>query len=750
MAKKKNKIDPDNKPIPGQPKRIEYEEESAKFSEKEQKTLVRMVMADYEIGLESMKEWVEKKKKDLEHINAEAPSIIENLNKRTWQSDRNLGLMCGILDIFQATLLATCYNPDSLHFKATEKNDIDNRDNLAVFSKWMLGPTEVNAFPEVDDFISNRAGLGFSTLKIGWEVTHRWVDKRIPKKSKFNKKRSVGFNTKTVYKRFERGTLRNIDELDDLILPSYGKYFQELPYMIERLHLYWADLESDAKNGTIIKANLDDKLKAAFKTIIAQDRNKMREKDAKMLGVEDISDEDLRAYPVDVYEWYGEIKKGGKTERYRLWIEPTTETFLAGKPLRKIRRDGKYPYAGGPLRRRPGFLRGGSLTNLIAPAINALNNTYNQKSDFQFFQNCPFGFRRTNEMFDEPVMDIEPGKLFDYDGDPSQSIYFPNLSRSLAWADNDTNFLLQIIERLTGAASYFLSTESKGSTATRDAIVESKSDTKFSLWVKRILIDLSEAINMLVINYQDWAPPNLGERVLGEDGKQLIRNLSIDSICGGYDTLMVPDIIQGSKVFERQMKMFGLQLSSNSPWFMPQINPRGSWMLTTEAMKANGYQDAEMYMPPQPKGLVGGSDEVKNEWYRFMQGDRFDPPEGISPQVMEHYAGHMKQKEEKYLELDEEYRANFDNHMFQTYMNMTKFMQQMQQEQIANQIAMRAAEGINRYQNPTEPMGNQQPAAPPSAPQQPQQQQPAMPGTESPGGVQQPTSAPQDQGLEGI
>ena len=725
-------------------KRVEYDVESDSFSKDERAKIVKMVMADYEIGIDSMREWKEKKKKDLQHINNEAPSKIENLNKRSWMSDRNLGLASGILDIFQATLLATCYNPNSLHFIATERNDVDNKDNLARFTKWMLGDQEVNAFPEIDDFISNRSGLGFSVLKIGWEVEHRWVDKHVPKRSKYNKLRTIGFGTKTEYKRFERGTLKNIDELDDIILPSYGKNIQKLPFFIERLHQYWADLESDEDAGVIIKGTLTDKVKDAFRTIIADERNSLRKADATAIGIDDISDEDLRSYPVDIYEWYGDYKKGNKKERYRFWVEPTTETLLAGKPLRKIRRDGKYPYAGGPLRRRPGFLRGGSLTTLIAPVINAINNTYNQKSDFQYFQNVPWGIRRTNEGFSTPVMDMEPGKMFDYDGDPNADFNFPNMSRSLAWADNDINFLLQVLERLTGAASYFLSTESKGSTATRDSIVEQKSDTKFSLWVKRIIIDIAEAINMLVINYQDWAEPKLGERVLGEDGKELIRNLSINSLCGGYAPKMVPDIIQGSKVFEQRMKMFGLQLASNSIWFQPQINPRGSWMLTEEAMKVNGYQNAESYMPPQPKMMEGTSDEVKNEWHRFMQGDRFDPPEGESALVMEHWAGHKKQEEEKYMELDEEYRANFDNHVYQTFVNMMKFIKKQQHEMLANQVAMRASEGIEQYNNPNAPTGNQPTNAPAPAPNS--QEIPGQQPVSGNAGQPPPTGAPQDMG----
>jgi hypothetical protein len=203
---------------------------------------------------------------------------------------------------------------------------------------------------------------------------------------------------------------------------------------------------------------------------------------------------------------------------------------------------------------------------------------------------------------------------------------------------------------------------------------------------------------------------------------------------------MVPDIIQGSKIFERQMKMFGLSLAANSIWFQPQINPRGSYMLTSEAMKANGYQNPEMYLPPQPKGAPGTSDDVKNEWQRFMQGDRFDPPEGDSALAMEHWAGHMKQKEEKYMELDEEYRANFDNHIFQTYMNVMSFVRKQQQEMVANQIAMRAAKSVDTYSNPNAMSGTQLNNAQSPAPVSPIDQQGA------PGGQQPATTPPQDMG----
>ena len=688
-----NKSEQESAEIVG--KRIEPDIETDKFSIDEQKTITDMVICDIESGLKAQEKWLETKKYELMHIHAEKPSTIENIKKKGWMSDRNLGILPGILDIYQATLLSTCYNPNSIHFKATEKNDVDQKDNLSIFTKWALGKNEANFFPEVDDFIANRVGHGFSCFKILWEVKYKWIDKRIPKYSKLTKRKNqiVGYNIKTEERRFERGVIKNIDNIDDIIVPAYGKDIQDLDFLIERIHLSYKELEKMANRNIIDNFDAD-----TFKTSFMGAYNTtddLRGKKMALMDLKEVGTDDMKGIPIDCYEWYGEYTKNGKTERYRFLVEPLTETLLSGKPVRKINRDGKIPYVGGPLRRVPGLLRGGSLVTLISNLVNALNNNYNQTSDFQYVENIPFGFANLSEFNKKGVLEIDPGDILQVDELPvSDHVYFPNLTRSLAWSYQDKEFLMQMIERLTGAASYFLTTDAKQATATRDSIVNEKSETKFGLWVKRIQIDLCEAVNMFVSLYQDNAPRDLGARILGEDGEKLFINLSIDDLKGRYDAMMIPDITSGSKIYEKQVKMWGLQLAMQSPWFDPRINPRGSWKMVEEAMKANGFENADEYLPPQPKDLAGSSDEVKQEFYRMMQGEPIDPPEGVTPLVVEHYEGHMRQKAEQYNELPEEYRPVFDAHLFQTQVNYMEFIQNQQKEKMANMIAMNAMNKI--------------------------------------------------------
>lgn len=721
------------------PERVdpEKEQETFTFSADQEKAIVEMVMEDYRTAKIVQDEWKKLREKDQQQINCEPPSKIENLEKLSWQSDRNLGLLPGVLDTYQATLLATCFNPDTIFYKPTKKNTVNNRDNLEKFTKWAVGPAEMNVEPEVDDFIANQVGLGCGFFRVFWKVWYEWVDRRIPiteEDKKTGKRRTVGYKTVTERRRFEKGVIENIDNLDDFLVPAYGKHIQSLPFCILVLHLYIADIV-DMEKRKIIRTKLVAKTKpnkappamAAMPEQAAGD-NSLRDQKARSLGITEHVGVNEKNFPLDVYEWQGwyehTVGKGEKAEvrreKWRFYVEPTTETFLGGCPLRKVQRTGKYTFAGGPFRKIPGQLRGGSLTRLVSPVTDALNNNYNQTSDYQTIQNLPFGFANLDEGFTQSSADLQPGKIYPVSGKPEESVYFPNLQRSLAWSAQDKQFLLEMVERLTGAASYFLTSKTPDTTATRDNIVAQKGETRFGIWVRRLQSYIVEAIDMAMTLYQDLAPPDLAERVLGDDGKSLIRNLSIESLRGNYEPSMVPDLTSGSKAFERQVMLWASQtLSQGCPWMDPRLNPRGNWLMWKETMYRQGIENPEQYLPPMPTVNANEDQEAKDEWARFMEGEDFDPPEGVTPAVVRHYMTHLKQKETQYQDLPEEHRAAFDNHFFKTAYNFKKFMQGIVKDQQAMQMAMGMTEMFEKM-GLKPPATQQPPAALPAPAAQPQ------------------------------
>ncbi len=669
--------------------RVEPDLKTDKFSATEQGKIGEMIEQDITADIEVMREWVEQRRMDLLHYDGERPSILENLTKEEWHSDRNLGLCPAVCDTYQATLFATTWNPDSMHAVATEDNDVDNKDSLMKFSKWAVGPNEGKLEPEIDDFIHNKIVQGFSVFKIGWKIWYEWVDKRM-----WNAKKKK-YDIETSYERFEKGVMENINEVEDFLIPRYGKNIQELPHCIHVIHVNGNELLARAERGEFM--NVDEGwIKAAKRSIQVQRKewnmeNLGKEK-AEQLGLAEITDDDLRSLPVDIHVWYGEYERRGKMERYRFYYERNTRTFLAGKPLRKIRRDGKYPFAGGAFIRRPGLLKGKSLPRLIIPIVNAYNTVWNQKADFQFITNCPFFFFKPDEHYRQQEYRLSPG--VGYPTESPNEINFPNIQRSMAWADTDFRQLFEMLEKLTGAATYFQTTERNVSgTATRDKIVDQKSETRFGLWVRRIQSEICEALTMYIQLYQEWAPPKLGDRILGDNGRKIFQNYSIEAIRGNYDIRMEPDIAAGSKSFEREQQLWAFEKLQTSFWLDPRVNPRGNWKLTSDTLKKLGLSDR--YMPPEPPEQAGMSDDVKDEWTKLSQGEEIDPPEGATQRAMEHLIGHTKQKDEKYHELDDEYKPVFDAHLFKTMMNYNKFLQTVQQEKMVDAMAMKMIQNRN-------------------------------------------------------
>src|SRR3990167_1671934 len=447
-------------------KRLPIELESDLFSVDEQKAIVKIVMMDFEAGKIAMGQWNKDRQKDIEMYDGSRPSKIEGIEKKSWQSDRNLGLCDSVCDAYQATLLSTCWNPEKIHLKATEENDVDHKEQLEKFVPWMVGELESNIFPEVDDFIHNRVSLGTSYFKSWWEVKYEWIDRRIPKwkggivgkvVGKMTGREFTGYEIKTELKRFERGVLENIADIGDLIMPTYGGNIQKKPWLIHVLHLTGEDILDYGERK--IYLNVDEEHINKLKhSCFEKKTDLIGSEKANQLGLvkeSDMTTADLRIFTVDILEWYGMYKKNGKKKRYRMRVDPQTMTFHSGKPLRKIKRTGKYPFVGSGLIRRPGLLQGKSLCWLTKDPINALNNVFNQKSDFQYIENCPWFFYDPDEQHKKQDMELIPGK-----GIPSgspENTKFQDGSRSMAWAESDINFLLEIIDRSTGAASYFMS-----------------------------------------------------------------------------------------------------------------------------------------------------------------------------------------------------------------------------------------------------------------------------------------------------
>lgn len=681
----------------------EYDIETDKYGTEEQKKIVDMVVQDITADTMVMAAWKEDRKKDLQRYNSEKPSVLRGLKKKAWMSDMNMGITGAVTDSYDATLLATTYNPDSIHYVATEKNDLDNKANRENFAKWAVGKNEMDFAPQADDFIHTKTTQGYSIYKVRYEWWFDWIDRMIPQKN-------GKYKVEVEKKRFERVVVENKNNLDDILVPRYGNEIQKLPHIIDTIHLTADEIKEYRDNKAFTNAD-DDFIDSVKGLVISEKKQGLEAEKAKQLSLNDVVDEEMRALPIDIHEWYGWYTKNGRREKYRFRVHKATKTFLAGKPLRRITPESKYPFVGGPFIRIPGQLKGHSMPHLIKDPSDALDTTFNQKRDFQYVTNCPFGFHKASEGYTKSEYALEPGISYPTEGNPHEEVSFPNLQRSMAWAESDIRIMFEIVERKTGAASYFQSTaRGAQTTATRDTIVEKNSQTRFGRWVTSIQGEHCEALSMAMDFYAKFAPKNLAERVLGEDGKQLFPNFSRETLRYRGDARMEPDIVAGSKSYERQLAIWGFQNLQQSVWFNPQINPQGNWQLTHDVMKKMGFPAPDRYLPPKPKQEMGTGKTISDIWARLIAGEivEVDPSWNL-PEVL---AGLYKKKGEGYFDLDKEYRPNLDKLIFQTETAFRMFVKQLQEQEMANNIAKAA---IAQYpQGPPQGMQGGGQGAPPA------------------------------------
>ncbi len=670
-------------------KEIKPDPETDRITLADRKELIVITRDDIEFGETIQKEYIKQKELDLKHYNMAKPSELETVTKKKWQFDSNLGIARSVADSYQATLLATSWNPGSIHFVANTSSALDNRNNQEKFTKWGMGEQEANAAPEMDGFVHNRIVVGSSFLKIYRKRSFEWIDKRIPVKGRDGNTKK--YRIETVKEEFEKGVIENIPDIDDILMPAYGKNIQELPFFVHILHLDGEKVLACLDEKKFVPSDVETYKKKLYNhAFAAKERTlgveKLKEND---ITVDTMQDADIRRLTIDLYEWYGMHTKNGKTEKHRVIVDLVNDEVLSIKPLRKVTRTGKIPFVGGSLYKTPGQIRGESLMQILAPLANAINNIYAQKSDFQYVENCPFGFFNPEEGYTQQAYDLEPMMMYPTPGKPQDNIWFPNLGRSMAWADNDIQMLLQMIERLTGAASYFMTRDNQSSTLGQDQLIDRNSETRFSLWVNRVQKDIAEAITMWFQLYQDYPPKGLAERVINEDGTKIFPNLSVHTLRGQSTVQLSPDVVAGSKQFEKQMKLWAFEAAQQTPWLNPQLNPSGNWELTTDTFKVMlnlSDGDIKRYFGDKPKQQFDEA-ALEAEWYRFMDGEDFEPPEGETAFAIQHLKGHQKQKKEKLHLLDKEYRPNFESHLFKTEINVMKLMQNVQRDQTADRLA---------------------------------------------------------------
>jgi hypothetical protein len=664
MAKKKTskEVDPDK---------------SMGFTSIEQKKIVEMVQEAVDSDVDLLKEWQEEKARDLQRAMGKKPSEVQGLKKKSWMSDRDIGLCGAICDATRSTTLARTANADMLTVTPTEDNDIDRSKNVERFMKWAISDPKKKFQNVALGAITNTVQTGIAFLKIGWKRESKYINERtVDEKGNV----SYEYGKKVIH---EDGFIENVADVDDILCPDYGEDINDLDHFIVINHMTVADLEAYKERGQFI--NVTDDLKKANKgKVNEQGIDSQKGVKDEQQGIIPQSREKESASNVDIYEYYGYYKKNGKNEKYRFYVELETATFLGGKPLRDIVPSARLPYVAVPFDIIPGRIRSLSLIKKTKDITDQINCIYNQNTDYQTIQNNPAFVGSSSDTKIKGRTEVSPGD-FVKSGDPS-NVRALTHQASFSWADSQFNFLLSQLEKRTAQPGLFQTADSKKTTATRDVIVDENSKVRQGLEVSAVISAFSEALNLLLEQYQYFAPPTMGTRVLGKDGKKLFDDFKPADILGRYDIKIAEDIVGGNRAFKANLAMKRLEIGLQDPFV--KNNANGMWQLFNDTYRDLGIDNPDKYQAKQPPSDDKISDEVEDEFFRMQQGDEIDPPEGKSAQALVHLQEHTKQRIEQAYQLDEKALEELDRHILITMKNVQDFQQEMQNEQISNELAL--------------------------------------------------------------
>ena len=667
MSKKKNTEE----------KVSENHDKSIGFSPEEQKEIVDKVIESIEADVETLAKWTKEKAKDLKRAFGCSPAEVQGLKKKAWMSDRDIGLCGAVCDATRSTTLARTANANLLTVAPTEENDIDRSKNVERFMKWAISDPSKKFQNVLLGAISNAVWTGLGVLKVGWIRKTVYINERTMTKEGTIKYKKA---EKHIH---EDGFIENIHDVDDILCPDYGSNINDLDHFTVINHMTLADVEGYAETGQFI--NVDEAFKEAMKgKTNEQGKNTQKGVKDDTQGIAPSKRINKDASSIDIYESYRYFKKDERNEKYRFYVEKETRKFLGGKPLRDIVPSARLPYIVVPFDVIPGKIRSLSLIKKIKDLTDQINCIYNQNTDYQYVQNCPSYVASSSDTHIKGRVTVSPGDIVK-SSNPDQFKLLTHQA-SFAWADNMLNFLLAQLEKRSGQAGQFLTNDSKKATATRDVIVDENSKVRQGLEVSAIISAFSEALNLLLEQYQYFAPATLGTRILGKNGKQLFANFKPADIMGRYDIKISEDIVGGNQAYKSNLAIKKLELGMTDPFVMN--NPNGLWQLFNDTYRDLGVENPDKYQTKQPPSQDKLMEEVEDEFFRIQQGDVFEPPEGKSAQAAIHLPQHMRQREEQGYLLDEKALAELDRHILLTMKNVQMFQEELQNEQISNDLAL--------------------------------------------------------------
>jgi len=534
--------------------------------------IVEMVLLDATTDEDSMKPYLERIRECIKLYEQERGTKAEPF---PGASNVTAGDVPIAVENMHPRLFGAVMTDPLANFRAENSPSIRNLNNVTRFMNWAFRIDMLDFMEKLDEHVHSAIMAGTQVSYIFWDrVRNVYRDWELDSSGSEQFKRKVEL--------LERGGVYNMNIEDFLVPITEGRDIHLMSHNIRRYYLTVAEIKESIARKLFQDPNFD---------LDAQVDELMKNTDSELVTRLQSAGFTLpqirNRKRLEILEWHGlyDAEREGFRSECTFTIIRSLKTYLSGRYQPSP--DGKRPFEATWLIPRKNFFYGIGIPEMIRLLAQERDAIHNQRIDAGSVSIIPFGFYRAASGFKPDKITLQPGSWLPLDDIRDASFaQFSNPSTILASEEAMTQGQ---IEKLSIAGSFQLGRESEifksRATARGTQLVVGQGNIRFNLLGERVKRGVSKIMNRLTALYQAYLPPNLAERVLGDDGKKLFpEGITRQELRGRYHAYLTGDTETSNKSYERQISVTIYQAMVENP--LVQRSPARLWEITADMLKS--------------------------------------------------------------------------------------------------------------------------------------------------------------------
>jgi hypothetical protein len=589
------------------------------LSEEEKKKIVDLIYIEVQDRENARSEFMQKREEGIKlYEGIRAPKT------KPWKDASNISTMVTTIasDTLHAKLFPMSWTPNTIYWEGREEHDVDTAEKIRILMEFIVGPSEMAFETTVDEIIQRLIIDGTILGKIRWITYGAYITRRVPKKVlTFEQFMSgqVQYDIKYDYILREKGVF-DLKDLERVYL-KWDAHDEKDAEPIEEVWYTKADLTEAKTSGLIPNVNIDEIDKAM------DDLPEFKGTQQAWMTAEGTVPVNTRkeAYKIKCYEAHikYDINKDGVKEDCIFLVAANPKKYLGGKPLHAVSRIGKTCWIIRPFLKRPGRIYGKSVPELVMNLHKELDAIHNQRIDAGNMAIAPFFFYRSVAGTTPGNINVGPATGVPLD-DPDRDVRFPQFpGYGLQVSFQEERIVMELIEKLTYLTPAMLGRELANRPTARGTLaVMAQGEQKFSLLARRCQYIIGDILTSIKQTYEQFMPPDLQSRILGDNKRPIFAYLSPETIAGQYDCKMTLDLTAGNLDLQRQIDDMVYKSMAMDPFVMQ--NPAYGWEIRADFLKSWNKKPVEKYIGPKPPTML--TEEDADDMFVLIQ-------QGIKPPI---------------------------------------------------------------------------------------------------------------------